>query len=203
MFGIEFDKMQLMAVGLNAAGYLAAGGLSVLLYSMLTKRRWRRMFAEIIEQGAAIVASSQADRMSGDAEPVTSASIRTMVEHSERDGVSAQMIPSDAVDTRDTIDEFVSFDNIDQSRQSQIAPQRATAGGNAGQARISGAVSQYRSAVGAGGQRSANGAYTRNRSDVIRLAKEMLAEGRTSESVRRELPINESEMRLVELGSRR
>lgn len=197
MFGIEFDKTQLMTVGLNAVGYLAAGGLSVLLYSMLTKRRWRRMFAEIIEQGAAIVASSQADRMDGNAEPVTSASIRAMVEHEEQDGAYAQHTASD------TIDEFVSFDNIEQSRQSQSAPQRATTGGNAGQARISGAVSQYRSAVAAGGERGANGAYTRNRSEVIRLAKEMLAEGRTSESVRRELPINESEMRLVELGSQR
>ncbi len=200
MFGIEIDNALLTEVGLNALGYLAAGGLTIMLYSSVTKRRWRRMFAEIIEQSAEIVAINNAANATASIAreakmpPVNEPSV------AGRQGYVDPEARSAAVD--ESSGGFVSF--ATPNRLQQERPDLSVTTG--GRPEVDNAVSEYRSAQHQGqhqGMRGATGDYTRNRSNVIRLAKEMLESGRSSESVRSELPITDTEMRLVEIGSRR
>ncbi len=185
MFGVEIDKAQLLGIGLNAIGYLAAGGLSVMLYSAMTKRRWRMMFSEIIEQSAKIVAINNANNA---AEEVRSA--EEAVSHTDLQDSS---IGSESGGG------FLSFGAAEGARpRDESAVQRGQVRQN-----IESAVTQYRRSQGSIMDGGSPGVYTQNRTDVIRLAKEMLASGRSSEHVRNKLPITDSELRLVELGAGR
>jgi hypothetical protein len=196
MFGIEIDNALLIEISLNALGYVAAGGLTVMLYSSLTKRRWRRMFAEIIEQSAEIVAINNA------ANSAASAAKAAKVPPASESSDIGRQRDIGFEEHSSTVDGssrgFVSF--APPNRMQQERPGlNATTGSRL---EVDDAVSEYHSAQPQD-TRGATGDYTRNRSNVIRLAKEMLESGRSSESVRSELPITDTEMRLVEIGSRR
>jgi hypothetical protein len=207
MFGIEIDNALLMEIGLNALGYFAAGGLSVMLYSAITKRRWRIMFAEIIEQSAEIVARSNMAAKNAATQAIGESGFREPVDG----GAELWRVAADSKFTGG----FVSFESPDRF-PSESYGSNVT---GSDKLKVDSAVSHHRHAHSVAhsvnnsvtssvinGVTSASGAvgdYTRNRSNVIRLAKEMLESGRTSESVRNELPISDSEMRLVEIGSRR
>ncbi len=179
LFGIEISKALLLQVGLNAAGYLAAGGLSLVLFSSIIKRHLKKMLPEVVAQSAEIVSINNEHTRSV---PPMSESTKEM----QPTALASEPVAG-----------FVSFDSVGGNR---IAASPMVVNNRES---VENAVTQYRETENSVAGSGANGSYTRNRADVIRLAKEMLTAGQSSERVRGELPISDSELRLVELGVRR
>ena len=133
---MEFSQDALIDVGLSVAGYLAAGGLWMVLYSLFTGRTRTQ---DAVPQTA--------DQVN----PETSAAIGRAV----REKRSLQY-----VDLRET--------KKNSTPVERPTPEPAR-------------VDQYR----------------RNRAEVVRLAREMLKDGRSRDQVRELLPISEGELALL------
>jgi hypothetical protein len=132
---MEFSQSTLIDVGLSVTGYLAAGGLWMVLYSLFTGRG---------KMPVAATAGSPAD-----------AATRAAIGSAVRDRRVLQY-----VDLRGSGDNPAPVNRIMQE-----------------------------------GLRADQ--YRRNRTEVVRLAREMLKDGRSNEEVRDLLPISEGELALL------
>ncbi len=133
---MEFSQNALIEIGLSVAGYLAAGALWMVLYSLFTR---------------------------GASDKVT----KVAIDYPERTDVAASI--------GNAVREKRSLQYVDLRNSSSLTPDSAA------EAKDNQRLDQYR----------------RNRGEVIRLAREMLKDGRSQQQVRELLPINDGELALL------
>ncbi len=131
---------QLMDAGLNALGYLVAGGLGMLVYSVFRSRR--------------------------------------RVPAVQAVGTESQPQPQPTKKTQDKKVEFINLLSSDSSRAAR------SSSGNVGSA-------------------SSAGTGRRDRTEIVRLAREMIKAGTPHEMIKRTLPITDGELALLRTGNNR
>lgn len=170
---MEFTNDQLIDVGLNLAGYIAAALFSLVIYSMYFGRKVANL--EDAVRCAAGWTERPGFNKAGN-KPGRESDLQSAHESATGGSrLNSSSIDNTVYDRDVTRAEFLDFG--------------ATA------------YSESSPAPDAGNYRGNPDRFSRNRGEVIRLARKMLEAGNPVERVSDLLPISESEMRLVQLGA--